>query len=285
MKEGKEIDLFFVTLERDLKGGKRAFESVHHYCVIRSRSRLMSKKVFGKSKVPLFSCRTCCANFKFQEDLDKHVPCNSTTLDRYPEPGTILRFTNLKNTTKVPFTFVFHFESFLKPINESEGTAIEHIQEHVPSAFALHCISRVPEYQPEPIVRVKTKPEENMVTKFLDKLKEWVHEIYRRFKEKKPLSLTAKEEYSFQEQRECWICGKPFRYNGPWKEWKVRNHDHFTWEFRGAAHNKCNLRIQSRMIIPVIAHNLSKYDLKLIIHDLMKYTDGKPHVNVGKGIT
>ena len=86
-----------------------------------------------------------------------------------------------------------------------------------------------------------------MVTEFLDKLKEWVHEIYRRFKEKKLLSLTAKEGYSFQEQRECWICGKPFQYNGLWKEWKVSGHDHCTGQFRGAAHNKCNLRIQQNL--------------------------------------
>ena len=58
----------------------------------------------------------------------------SSTFDRYPEPGTILRFKNLKNVTKVPLTFIFDFESFL---DELESTNIKHIQEHIPSAFAL----------------------------------------------------------------------------------------------------------------------------------------------------
>ena len=57
---------------------------------------------------------------------------------------------------------------------------------------------------------------------------------------------------------------------------KLETHDHFTGEFRGAAHNTCNLKIQK--VILVIAHNLSKYDLKLFIGDLMRYTDGDPNV-------
>ena len=63
-----------------------------------------------------------------------------------------------------------------------------------------------------------------------------------------------------------------------WKEWKVWDHDHFMGEFRGAAHNICNLRIQNRKINQGIAHNLSKYDLKLCIRDLMKYPNDDPNV-------
>ena len=118
-----------------------------------------------------------------------------------------------------------------------------------------------------------------MVIEFLDEIKRRTQEIYERFKDKKPLTLSIKEEYLYQEAERCWICEKPFHYGGQnWKKIKVRDHDHFTGEFRGAAHNGCNLMVQYRMIIPVIAHNLSKYDLKLFIRDLMKYTDGNPNV-------
>ena len=59
------------------------------------------------------------------------------------------------------------------------------------------------------------------------------------------------EWYICEESNNCWICGKPFSFEKgtPWKEWKVRDHDHFTGEFRGAAHSICNLRIQNRKII------------------------------------
>ena len=41
---------------------------------------------------------------------------------------------------------------------------------------------------------------------------------------------------------------------------KVRDHDHYTGKFRGAAHSICNLRYKVQREIPVVIHNGSKYD-------------------------
>ena len=256
--KGRKVNLFYVRKE-----GKEGFEVISHYCVIKSLSRLLSSTVRKDNNGKIYPCDSCLYCFKSQEDLDKHVPCMSTTYDKYPEPGTVLKFINLKNTTKVPFIFVFDFESFLNPINETFGT-IENIQEHIPSAFALHCISRVSEYQPEPTVRVKTIPNQNIVIEFSDKLKEQVHEIHDKFKDKKPLKLTEKETLDYRFATECWICNKPFQFNNSWKYKKVRDHCHFTGEFKVAAHNTCNLRIQNRTIISAIAFDV------LLLSDLWK---------------
>ena len=41
------------------------------------------------------------------------------------------------------------------------------------------------------------------------------------------------------------------------KGWKVRDHDHWTGEYRGAAHSGCNLALRKICKIPVLFHNLS----------------------------
>ena len=62
------------------------------------------------------------------------------------------------------------------------------------------------------------------------------------------------------------------------KGWKVRDHDHFSGEFRGAAHNGCNLAYRKVRKIPVFFHNLANYDGHIIFKHLSKTTcpDPKP---------
>ena len=60
----------------------------------------------------------------------------------------------------------------------------------------------------------------------------------------------------------CHIC-KEIIGNG-----KVRDHCHLTGKYRGAAHNKCNIKYQIPEFFPVIFHNLSGYDSHLFIKKL-----------------
>ena len=56
---------------------------------------------------------------------------------------------------------------------------------------------------------------------------------------------------------------------------KVRVHCHYTWQFRGAAHNICNLRHKTPNKILVVFHNGSTYDYHFIINQLAKKFDGQ----------
>ena len=48
------------------------------------------------------------------------------------------------------------------------------------------------------------------------------------------------------------------------------DHCHFTGQYRGAAHNSCNLQCRKPMILPVIFHNLQGYDAHLFIKQLAR---------------
>ena len=54
------------------------------------------------------------------------------------------------------------------------------------------------------------------------------------------------------------------------KHRKVRDHDHYTGKFRGAAHSICNLRYSTQKVIYVFFHNGTSYDFNLIIPELAK---------------
>ena len=56
----------------------------------------------------------------------------------------------------------------------------------------------------------------------------------------------------------------------------VRDHCHFTGEFRGAAHNHCNRQFRKTFKIPVFFHNLKGYDGHIIFENLAKLKLKKP---------
>ena len=74
--------------------------------------------------------------------------------------------------------------------------------------------------------------------------------------------LTATESQSFTKATTCHICTKLLEND------KVRDNCHITGDYRGAAHNACNLlyRIsKTGWKLPVVIHNLKGYDGHLIV--------------------
>ncbi|CAC5415725.1 unnamed protein product [Mytilus coruscus] len=87
-------------------------------------------------------------------------------------------------------------------------------------------------------------------------------------KKDKPI-LNKYEEDEFQEATECYICGKEFEENN-----KVREHDHLSGKYRGAACQSCNTKEgKTTKLIPVFFHNGSNYDFHFLIEELMKHED------------
>ena len=72
------------------------------------------------------------------------------------------------------------------------------------------------------------------------------------FKTNSELEITPQEDEQFQHSTICWLCEASFAECEQPVLDKVRNHDHPTGKYRGAAHNKCKLNCKKshQVLIP-----------------------------------
>ena len=80
----------------------------------------------------------------------------------------------------------------------------------------------------------------------------------------------AIDQWIIINQKTCLFCADPLLV--PNFKDSVRDHDHMTGKYRGAAHNECNfkLKLNPKMAIPVIFHNLKGYDGHLLMQALAR---------------
>ena len=93
------------------------------------------------------------------------------------------------------------------------------------------------------------------------------------YEKKKIIPLTTEEKINYNDQKFCYICKKEFDTTDK-KNYKVRDHCHYTGKYRGVAHNVCNLGYKVLKEIPVVLHNGSTYDYHFIIKELVKEFEG-----------
>ena len=90
------------------------------------------------------------------------------------------------------------------------------------------------------------------------------------------IPLTKEEKKTHNQQNICYICKKIFSTDDKNKKYhKLKDHCHYTGEYRGAAHDICNLRHKIPKEIPVVFHNGSTYDYHFIIKKLAEEFEGE----------
>ena len=85
------------------------------------------------------------------------------------------------------------------------------------------------------------------------------------FKSNIEVQITPQEEESVLLAEECWFCENPLG------DEKVRDHDHLTGKYRGAAHDICNINCKqkSSSFVPIFFHNFCDYDCHLKFEELL----------------
>ena len=246
-------------------------EERKHYCLIKSMSRLLSSQS-STDEHALHYCRRCLNHFATQENLATHKECcsaNEAVKIEMPEEGTTLSFKNDNRSMRVPFIVYADFESFIKPIDtcgpNPTNSYTKQYQKHTPSGFCYYIKCFDDEVYSQNLVTYTAGTEnEDVAQIFVNMLEENVESIYKRIDKPKKMIFGAKEREEFDGATECWICHGEFAKDDK----KVRDHCHLSVKYRGAAHNKCNLKYRRPNFIPVLFHNLSGYDNHMFIKNL-----------------
>ena len=80
----------------------------------------------------------------------------------------------------------------------------------------------------------------------------------------KGMRMTREDWLAFRTAETCHVCYKALEGDS------VRDLCHITGEYRGAAHNACNLKLRLNPSIPVVFHNLRGYDSHLLMQAISK---------------
>ena len=244
-----------------LSDGKKS-----HYCWIKSMSRLLGHQNSHGHRYHY--CIYCLQGFTSHRVLEKHQTyCkdhNAQRVELPKEEDKWLYYKDVRKQLKVPFIIYADFESFQIPIsgceNDPASSFTEKSTHHVPSSFAYKVVGLNHELSKKPVVYRGP----GVAEKFVDCMLQEMEEIEEKFKHVEPMIMTKEDWRSFHKASRCHICGKDLGAD------KVRDHDHMTGRFRGAAHNECNLYYKFTGKIPVVFHNLRGYDSHLIMSAIGK---------------
>lgn len=242
-----------------------------HYTLIRNFSRLLSytTKYEGLS----FFCFRCLHRFVRKDLLEKHQEyCQEHAIQKINMPkieDSILKFTAIHQQHPMPFVIYADFESLIVPLptNTPPSSNISYTiktAQHIPCGYAYIIISQNGEIYKQ----VQCYRGEDAVSHFIKAIIKEKEEIKEKLLNAKPLALTDEEEEIFQNQNICHICNKEISVHE-----KRRDHCHIYGEFRGPAHNICNLNYKLPKKIPVIFHNLKNYDSHHIMTELGKFKE------------
>ena len=245
-----------------------------HYLVVKNLPGLL--KGITLSHKEDFYCLNCFQSYRTKNKLEEHQKiCENHEychVEMPNEDNKIIKYNQGEKSIKLLFIIYADLECLLEKIstcyNNPKESSTTEINKHTLSCYSLfrHCS----------FDKTKNKLDycrgKDCMKKFYKDLREHATKIIN-YEKKKMILLTTKEEIYHNKQKLCYICKKEFDTNDK-KNYKVRDHCHYTGKHRGAAHNICNLRYKIPKEIPIVFHNGSTYDYHFIMKELVKEFEG-----------
>ena len=271
-----------VDEEKDKKFVNLYLHDDNHYCAIKNLGRLVSSQMSNHQHKKYF-CLNCMNGFGSEKTLTKHqVFCleRKPQVEIFPNPGDTTKFKNYERLHDMPFTVYADFECFVKPLEVKEKdpsmSFTTKYQSHVPSGFCytIKCMDETI-YPTKTVLRTISEEDEDMGKLFVETLSEDLKPIYEILKTPKLMIMSNSDKTAYEKSEKCYACEIQFeseRINEKTKKKekivKCRDHCHVTGKYRGAACDKCNLRMRVPKFVPVLFHNLEGYDSHLFVKSL-----------------
>ncbi len=235
-------------------------DDTNHYCLIKNFSRLVRSQVTNRNTQHHF-CRFCLHGFTRANLLEAHegecyVHGGQKTV--FPE-NTSVEFTSIAKQLKAPFVVFADFESVLEVIDDQRGGNTKKYQHHVACSYMYIIVSDVPGVT----FKRKLYVGVDAASHLLDSLqRDFDNIIMPIIEDEKEMIFDEAARQKYDSALNCHICEQSLEND------KVRDHDHLTGTFRGAAHNHCNFEYAinvDRYKLPIFFHNLKNYDAHLIM--------------------
>ena len=248
-----------------------------HYVLIKDFNKFMYNKTKHKEKKHF--CMHCLQCFSSERVLNDHkvicIQVNGEQAIKMPEKGdNILKFNNFHKQQPVPFVIYADFEAIAEkvqgcqpdPSKLNNKSYTEAYQRHTDCGYGYKVVCCYDDKYTKPLQIYRG---EKAVYKFMEKMLEEVKYCKKVMKTffNKPLKMTKEDEEKFEKATTCHICDKKYTE----KDVRVRDHCHITGEYRGSAHQDCNLKLKiepDNIKIPVIFHNLRGYDSHFIMQQI-----------------
>ena len=260
-----------------------------HYSVVVNMSRLTAK---DNKAHTLYYCPYCAYKHKKTEKVEVHkkiCQLNELTEVIMPEQGECVSFKNFEFTLRKPYVIYADFECRFEDVDNNIGENTTQTNRHIPIGYCYRVVSDIDPAENRTYQYTAVSNDEDVSLHFVDSIYKTVQKLGEKHSVAKPMVITSEQQEEFENAKECWVCKGEF-YE---KNKKVRDHCHFTGIYRGAAHNKCNLRLKQDKTVPVLFHNGQGYDFHLLVHNLGKLEgeidviakNDEQHISLTKYIT
>ena len=241
-----------------------------HYVLIKDFNKFMYNQT--KNKERKHFCMHCLQCFSSERVLTDHkencIQVNGTQAIKMPDKNNnILKFNNFHKQLPVPFVIYADFEAITEKISgcqpNNNKSYTEAYQKHTDCGYGYKIVCCYDDKYSKPVQIYRGK---KAVYKFMEAMLEEVKYCKKVMKKEfnKPLKMTKDDEKDFKKANKCHICEKEYYKT----DVRVRDHCHITSQYRGSAHQDCNLNFRITDKIPVVFHNLRGYDSHLIMQEI-----------------